>query len=178
MGRVREFVAIDVGEAGGEGVRIAPAHLTLRFLGEVDPARNAGIVEALGRVASAVPPFTLQLQGVGAFPSARRPRVVWQGVGAGRAELVDLAQRVRTALEPEFGPDREAFVPHLTLFRVRSPRDLEAALELLSRRRIAPPAREARVSELLLKESVLGARGAVHQTLAAVPLGRETAGSR
>jgi 2'-5' RNA ligase len=170
---VREFVAVDVGRGATGGLARAAPHLTLRFLGEVAPERNEAISTRLGDVARQSPPFDLRLEGVGAFPDPARPRVVWVGVSTGRKEVVELARRVRAVLEVEFGPDREEFVPHLTLFRVRSPADLAAARELLSGTRPAPPPHDVRVAELLLKESVLGPRGAVHRTVASFPLAGE-----
>ena len=169
---MREFVAVDVGGPAGAG-RAGPGttpHLTLRFLGEVAPELNGRIAACLGEVAREVPPFSLRLEGVGAFPSAQRPRVVWLGVTVGAEEIVELARKVRHALEEPCGAEREAFVPHLTLFRVRSPRDREAAVELLGGRRPPPAPRDVRVAELLLKESVLGPGGADHRTIAAFRL--------
>jgi RNA 2',3'-cyclic 3'-phosphodiesterase len=163
---VREFVGVEVGAAAsGEGPRAAP-HITLRFLGEVAPERNELLTARLATVARNVAPFGLRLEGVGAFPTPENPRVVWVGATQGQEELTELARRVRESLEPEFGPERDRFVPHLTLFRVRSARDREAALELLAGRRPAPPPRELRVEEMLLKESVLGPGGADHRTIA------------
>lgn len=167
---MREFVAIDVDQDGEGGRRLAASHLTLRFLGEVPPARNDAIAVHLRDVAQATPPFVLRLEGIGAFPTPSHPRVVWVGVTQGRNEVLELARRVRSALEAEFGPESEAFVPHLTLFRVRSPMDRALAAELLSGARLAPPPREVAIDRLLLKESVLGARGAVHRTIASFPL--------
>ena len=164
-------MAVDVGPEGPPGHGGAPAHLTLRFLGEVPPERNAAIVAGLEVAARGSVPFSLRLEGVGAFPSADRPRVVWVGVSTGRAEVVELARRVRAALEPEFGREPGEFVPHLTLFRVRSPSDRTAARELLAGARPLPPPRDVRVAELLLKASTLLPQGATHRTLHAIPLG-------
>ncbi len=171
---MREFVAIEVGDPAAARDRASP-HLTLLFLGEVPAERNGWLVERLDEVARGFAPFVLRIEGVGAFPSSTRPRVVWVGVSAGREEVVELARRVREAIgEP--AETRELFVPHLTLFRVRSEADRRAAEELLAGRRPAPPPREVAVHELLLKESVLGAGGAVHRTLAALPLRGAAAG--
>ncbi len=170
-GTLRAFVAVEVprdDRAGGPGR--APEHLTLRFLGEVPEDRTQRLVELLAPVGRAHPPFAMTLEGVGAFPSPDRPRVVWVGVSRGRPELEELARAVRASLAPEFGPDRETFVPHLTLFRVRGPSDRAAALDLLAGRRPAPPPRSTRVREFVLKQSVLGREGAVHRTLASFPL--------
>jgi len=169
---VRAFVAIEVEPAGTEEApRRAPEHLTLDFLGEIDPAQVPAIVAALGTVGAATRPFDLVLDGIGAFPSPARPRVVWVGATEGRAEVVELARQVEAALRPiGFPSPREAFEPHLTLFRVRSDRDRRRAIDLLERR-IAPPGpRRVAVDRFVLKESVLEARGAIHRTLATVPL--------
>jgi 2'-5' RNA ligase len=167
---MREFVAVDVGPEGvGEG-RLAASHLTLRFLGEVAPERNDAIAARLAGVARESPPFVLRLEGVGAFPNPARPRVLWVGVTEGRQEVTALARRVRDALAEEFGPETEEFVPHLTLFRVRSPMDRTAAAELLAGARPAPPPRDVAVDRLLLKESVLSSRGAIHRTIASFHL--------
>jgi RNA 2',3'-cyclic 3'-phosphodiesterase len=174
---VREFVAVDVGSSGEGAFARAPAHLTLRFLGEVSVAQQDWVRDRLREVASASRSFALRLEGVGAFPSSAHPRVVWVGVTLGREEVEELARRVREALEPEFGRDRETFVAHLTLWRVRTPADRRAAEELLGGLRPAPPPREVTVRELLLKESVLGAGGAVHRTVASLPLGSPPGGS-
>jgi RNA 2',3'-cyclic 3'-phosphodiesterase len=166
---VRAFVAVELPADGGPSR--APAHLTLRFLGEITADQERSTEARLRDVAAASRPFVLRLEGIGAFPSPARPRVVWIGVTQGRAEVEELARRVRAALAPEFGPDRDRFVPHLTLARVRSSSDRRAAEELLAGVRPPPPPRDVAVRELVLKESVLGAGGAVHRTLAAFPLG-------
>jgi RNA 2',3'-cyclic 3'-phosphodiesterase len=165
---VREFIAVDVGP--GPGRSAAPQHLTLRFLGEVDPARNDRLRSVLEPVGARHAPFTIRLEGVGAFPSPERPRVVWVGVTGGREELLALARDVRAAVDLEFGDAAEAFVPHLTVLRVRSRTDREVAAALFAGTRPPPPPRDVAVGRFLLKESVLGARGAAHRILAEFPL--------
>ena len=54
-------------------------HLTLKFLGEVRAERVPRVIEILARVALGCPPFSADLAGFGAFPSIRRPRVLWLG---------------------------------------------------------------------------------------------------
>jgi RNA 2',3'-cyclic 3'-phosphodiesterase len=172
---VRAFVAVEVpaGEPGSVG-RAAPEHLTLHFLGEVPPESAPQIAERLRPVGRGIGPFELRLEGIGAFPSSSDPRVVWIGVTSGRAELVELARRVRSALEGTVRAPREEFVPHLTWFRVRSPADRRRALDVLRDSGSPPPPRSVRVSEFVLKESTLGPGGAVHRTIEAFPLAGAT----
>jgi 2'-5' RNA ligase len=97
-------------------------HITLKFLGQVDEARIPAIVDALQATASRRPPFDVVVRGLGAFPSAARPRVVWAGledVGA----LGALAGEVDAALAAlGFLPESRPFAAHVTLGRLREPR--------------------------------------------------------
>jgi len=169
---VRAFVAVEVPSPPGAAPRrSAPEHLTLLFLGEIPRERVPPISEALAPVGAAVPPFDATLEGVGAFPTAEHPRVVWVGATEGSAELTRLANGVREALATEGDPTRrETFSPHLTLFRVRSATDFTRARELLSGEVPPPPPRRFRVTEFVLKESELSSRGATHRTVASFPL--------
>jgi len=170
---VRAFVAVEVPAAASEGARSsAPEHLTLVFLGEVPVERVEAIGAALAPIGAEFGPFDLTLEGVGAFPSRERPRVVWLGATEGSEELGRLAGRVRRALEWGAGSAtrEEKFVPHLTLFRVRSGADRRRAEEVLAGTVPPPSPRRFRVREFVLKESVLTSRGATHHTVATFPL--------
>jgi 2'-5' RNA ligase len=92
-------------------------HVTLKFLGEVPEERMEGVQEALLRVASTTGKLDLAVEGFGAFPTIRRPQVIWVGVEPSPA-LRCLKQDVEWALMG-CGFDREtrAFHPHLTLGR-------------------------------------------------------------
>lgn len=121
-------------------VRSQSMHLTLKFLGHVDDqaeAQLAAIRSALAAVHSPAP-VEMQFRGVGFFPDARRPRVVWCGIDSS-PNIVPLAADISRALEPlGFPPEDRPFVPHLTLAR------LDAA-----RRRQARPRRRATDGALL-----------------------------
>jgi RNA 2',3'-cyclic 3'-phosphodiesterase len=165
---MRAFVAVEVPSSSGDSsLGSAPEHLTLLFLGEIAKERVGPIGESLAPVGASVAPFDLTLEGVGAFPTSERPRVVWVGATEGATALSQLADRVRNALAGEGAAAREsAFVPHLTLFRVRSAHDRRRAEELLLGKVPPPSPRRLRVREFVLKESVLSSRGATHRTVA------------
>ena len=169
---MRAFVAVAAAaEAPEGGSGPAPEHLTLRFLGELPEELLPAVLEGLTPVAARIAPFDFDLEGVGAFPSPRDPRVVWVGVTMGREQLVELAHQVSEALRPIVGsPDRSEFIPHLTLFRVRGPGDRTRARDLFEGRAPPPTPRRVPVREFLLKESRLGRGGAVHRTVARFPL--------
>jgi RNA 2',3'-cyclic 3'-phosphodiesterase len=172
---VRTFVAIDIGgplDPGKAERPDAPDHLTIRFLGEVPESWLDRISAAVRSAVAPIPPFDLTLEGVGAFPDPNAPRVVWVGVTEGRETVVRVARAVSEALVGEGIPDEpDDFVPHVTLFRVRSPRDRERAQRLLDGTDAAPPARVVHVTDVQVKGSDLTSLGPIHRTYDAAPLG-------
>lgn len=169
---VRAFVAVPV--AGARNDARAPRsvdHLTLYFFGAINPDLVPRLEEALRRVVASRPKFEFVLEGVGAFPSRERPRVVWRGVAEGQETLAQLALAVRGAADAAGAPgDSAPFSAHLTLFRVRSARDLERARDLLDGRTPAPPPTRIPVTEVVLVESRLYPTGPEHRVLARFPL--------
>ncbi|MEZ4414180.1 MAG: RNA 2',3'-cyclic phosphodiesterase [Gemmatimonadota bacterium] len=131
---MRLFVAINLSQAdqrkiadATEGLRAASYplrwldpdtyHLTLKFLGNVDPLRVTEISERLDRIGAGNGSFTLECKGFGAFPTIRKPRILWLGVDPSPA-LRCLKQDLEWSLG-ELGFEREtrAFHPHVTLAR-------------------------------------------------------------
>ena len=147
-------------------VRPDDLHLTLKFLGDVDEAREPELRAALGQAAgggSEPRGVTVHIEGFGVFPDFRRPRIVWAGVAADPA-LELLQHRVEQVFAPlGFATEARAFRPHLTLGRAgrdARPRDftgLEGALTALAF------AETALVADLDLMESTLQSSGAVYQ---------------
>ncbi len=106
-----------------EGLRWARAeqlHLTLQFLGDLEPGMLPEAAARLAQVCGLHRPFSLSLAGLGFFPDPRRPRVLWVGLSGEVDQLLHLQSDVSEGLG-QFGTHREqrAFQPHLTLARVR-----------------------------------------------------------
>jgi 2'-5' RNA ligase len=155
------------------GIRWTPdenRHLTLKFLGDIDENRVETIDQALQRELSLFPRFTINAKGLGVFPDARKPRILWIGVEGN--PLVELAERVDTALATlGFERERRRFTPHLTIGRwrqlVRSEADFHALLERWRERDFNGCA----VDEVVLFRSILGNTSAEYRRLTAVRLG-------
>jgi 2'-5' RNA ligase len=153
---------------------VAPGnlHLTLKFLGAVPEARIDSVADALTQASLDASPFEAQIRGLGAFPSAGRPRVVWAGVTDGASQMVELARRVDLALTAlGFARDERPFSPHVTLGRVRRPGRNPALTDALE----SAAAREfgrIPVPSASLMRSELGPRGACYTELLTVRLGR------
>ena len=95
-------------------------HLTLRFLGAVPADRVAALQEAVSAVCLGIPALRLRAQGIGFFPNARSPRVIWAGVDDGEGRLVDLQKQIEAAVQPfTQEPGTERFAGHVTLGRVK-----------------------------------------------------------
>ncbi len=98
-------------------------HLTLRFLGDIDDGQSVRLRQTLRDAATSLRPFEVRVQGVGAFPSLRRPSVLWVGLVASDASLVqaqELSERAAQAIG--LPAETKAFHPHVTLARVRDSR--------------------------------------------------------
>ena len=94
-------------------------HITLKFFGEVPDERLEVIAEALRLASAGGQPMTLTLGGVGAFPTERRPRIIWAGIGP-HAALAALRERVENAADAiGFAREGVPFAPHVTLGRLR-----------------------------------------------------------
>ena len=92
-------------------------HLTLRFIGEVDRHLAGDVHAALGAIHQ--PAFEIALNGIGAFERRGQAETVWAGV-APHAPLKALHKKVDAALtRVGVAPDQRAFLPHVTLARLK-----------------------------------------------------------
>ncbi len=116
-------------------VRWVPAssiHLTLKFLGEVDPEIIPKLTESLENATKLQHGFALRLHGLGCFPNEKSPRVVWCGIDGDTGSLSRLQQQVETACDLSgFPPETRAFHPHLTLGRVKGKRNLHPFIDCI-----------------------------------------------
>lgn len=142
-------------------------HVTLKFLGQIDPARVDAVAAGLAAVAARTRAFDLDVRRLGAFPTANRPRILWAGLEPA-APLAALAREVDATLGA-LGHPRESrpFAAHVTLGRVRESRRNPALASALAR-----PADCGRlaVTRLSLMRSELNPRGARYTELTSVLL--------
>jgi 2'-5' RNA ligase len=95
-------------------------HLTLKFLGEVEPEREPAIQRGLAGAVAGARRFPLRIEGFGVFPNASRPRVVWAGCEAA-PPLEVLQHRIEQEMEHlGFPVEGRPFRPHVTLGRARN----------------------------------------------------------
>ena len=155
---------------GVRWVRPEGIHLTLKFLGEVDPDRIEGIAHKMEEAVRETGPFSIGVRGGGAFPNARNPRVIWIGIDDPSGELRKVQARVEENME-ELGFTREGrgYTPHLTLGRLRSSKGKGAvahALEAIGTHDLGT----MEVREIILFRSHLKPTGAEYTKITSVPL--------
>lgn len=109
--------------------------------------------------------FEVELRGLGAFPSASRPRVLWAGTAEASA-FTALARDVDDRLSGlGFAPEARGFTAHVTLGRVREPRR-DPALAAALTEAAARPFGRLSVGRISLMRSHLSPRGARYTELA------------
>jgi len=182
---IRTFIAVELDDAtrrasaaairelragpGGDRIRWArpeTLHVTLRFLGDIDPARVPVLSAALRAETAGVRPFALTFGDLGAFPSLRRPQVVFFRVGP-QQPLDALAGAVeRAAVRAGFAAAARPFRPHLTLGRARRGKSVPVTAA------VTPPGDSRVVDEIVLFRSRLARSGATHTPLDRIALGR------
>jgi 2'-5' RNA ligase len=85
--------------------------------------------------------------------------------------LGEIAQRLDSRLSDlGFERDKKGFVPHITLARTRTPRNIANVQEIL-RTNAASDYGEYPVDSILLKKSVLGPHGPTYSVVRELPLG-------
>lgn len=149
----------------------AQLHITLKFLGEVRDAELPDVLAVARAASAAVAPFEIRVGGLGCFPGAANPRVLWCGVAdetAGCRRWVTAADPGLAALN--FKPETRAFTPHITLGRSRSTAGARGLQQVLDSREL-PLTSEMSVEEIVVFESRLLPGGAEYHPLARVPLG-------
>jgi RNA 2',3'-cyclic 3'-phosphodiesterase len=172
IGRVIDTLRAGTEQAGSKA-RISwivreRLHLTLQFIGEVREPMVDAIVTRL-RPAFDLAAFELRFDGVGTFPPAGRPRVVWLGVDRGAEQLAALhAETARRLADVPFRREARAFAPHLTLARFKehgtradSDRVMRAQLE---------SAGGCTIDHVTLYQSRLSPRGPTYTPLLLSPL--------
>ncbi|UCE01873.1 MAG: RNA 2',3'-cyclic phosphodiesterase [Candidatus Latescibacterota bacterium] len=149
-------------------------HLTLKFLGEVEEPRVDELIERLDAAVATRSAPRLALGGLGAFPTLKRPRVIWIGVEEDGRRLAPLQSRIEDAAAAMgWERERRAFQPHLTLGRARDPRrsrggrtsaPVASHLAALPGIAVAAPAPSLQ-TRLALVRSHLGPGGARYESL-------------
>lgn len=145
-------------------VPIQNQHVTVKFLGSTYPRLVEWVTGSISTVAGQHAPFPTRLGRLGAFPNARRARVLWAGLDDTERHLERLAAGLDEALAKEFTPEKRAFTAHLTVARFDPPVELEP-------REVAFESDAFEVDRIVLFRSYLRRPAPVYEPIGIFPLG-------
>jgi 2'-5' RNA ligase len=191
MDQIRSFIAIELPESVKAGLKrvqdklksFDPAcakwvdpdgvHLTLKFLGNIDPARIDDIIRLMKDASQVVAPFRLELKGLGAFPNLKRTQIIWVGINGDMDQLQLLQKQIEDNLAGiGFPPEGRTFTPHLTLARLReyaTPIQRQTIGNAVARQ-ILESGLIINVNSVSLMKSLLTPSGAIYTELASIKL--------
>ena len=183
MARVRTFIGIDpgkpirdrlvalqetLGRTASDVKWVEPEnlHVTLLFLGEVDMLEVPALCQTVGDSVAKHSAFTMSVEKVGCFPNARRPRILWAGIGEGIQEVVAVHDAVELPLFDLgcYRREERRYSPHITLGRVRSDNRSDKLAGVLARQ-AGWLGGTVRVGEIQVMSSELKSQGPVYSIL-------------
>ena len=189
--RLRLFLAVDIPEEArallsetvdglrGElpearWVKAENLHLTLKFIGDYGEEGLTRLSNEIRATAERCRGFGAVLGGCGAFPSRKKARVLWVGMSGGAEEAGKVARKLDARLE-KAGVKREnrPFRGHLTVARLKRPRDLSSYVEEMSGKLEGLRDMPFEVEEIILYRSILSPQGPTYIPLQRIGLGRE-----
>ncbi len=148
-------------------------HLTLKFFGNIEESRVDPIFKSIEEPIRNRHPFSLKVQGVGAFPHLENPRVIWMGLVDGKDVLKSFQKEIEVQLiKIGFQPEERPFSPHLTLGRMRSSRGKEELARRMEER-VEEDFGDFQVERVVLFKSDLRPLGPIYTPLRELRLGSE-----
>ena len=146
-------------------------HLTLKFFGNIEESRIDSISKSIEEPIQNTLPFSVKVQGIGAFPYLKNPRVIWMGLVNGGEVLISLQKQIDTRLEKiGFQPEDRPFHPHLTLGRMKSSRGKDELVGRMEKHK-EEEFGDLQVEKVILFKSDLRPSGPIYTLLKEMKLG-------
>ena len=151
-------------------VKTNQIHLTLKFVGDTPEEDVPVIIDACQKVAKRHQPFTMDFNRTGLFGSNHSPRVLWLGMTEQPKALFDLEADLLDAFDGlGYLRDRQNFVPHLTVCRIKQLVDKQFFLQIYNSIE-QKTYLNADVKELVYFQSFLQPSGPFYKVLRKIPL--------
>lgn len=101
-------------------------HITLKFLGNIKEDDILNISNIIKESSSDIEPFNLHIEGSGAFPDLKRPKIIFVNIKDDKNNIFTIYERLEDKLS-HLGIKRESrkYKPHLTIGRARSPKCID-----------------------------------------------------
>ena len=187
MVKFRGFIAVDIPlfskildfeneiKNSGANVKLVEPkniHITLKFLGDTEEKLIEKIEEIIKKSCEEINPFEIKLKSSGVFPNQNYIKVVWVGL-----ENVENLEKISIKIDEEtsklgFEKEKRKFSPHITLGRVKSAKNKDRLLQIISKYQDIKFG-NIKVKSIELKKSELTPKGPIYTTLKEVKLGEE-----
>lgn len=142
-------------------------HFTWRFFGDTPMKEIDAIYSEL--IHLKITPFDIVIGGIGAFPSIRRPRVIWVGVKQNIEKMRDLKDQTDSLLAKRgYKSEKKKFIPHATIARVRAVNNRDGIVENLQHMSDETVGRMT-VEGVRMTKSTLTPSGPIYETLWELP---------
>jgi 2'-5' RNA ligase len=143
-------------------------HFTLKFLGEVNENFLPRIYQTTEEALSQVKSFDISLSTLGVFPNINFPKVLWIGVDKGKDELTFIANNIEKACSKLGFKKDKPFTAHLTLCRLKSPKNKEKLIDSINK--IKPKKDVMKAKEVAITKSQLTPKGPIYTVLKSIKL--------
>ena len=152
-----------------KGIRVSPPgqiHLTLKFLGDTDEKKVVKLCQSLKDSLVGRESFDVVIEGIGAFPNERNPKVIWLGIKEPNT-LKEIAGVVGACVKDlNIKADDKSFSPHMTVGRVNYKTDLEDVFLNNKKKMFC----NFRCDHIDVMKSELTPKGAIHSIIESIPL--------
>lgn len=139
-------------------------HITTKFLGEINEEVTGNVIGVIRDVSQRHRSFNVRLHGVGCFPTARNPRVLWVGIDEGGSTVTEIAIDIEEHLHDLAVKREKRFHAHCTVGRIKRPCSVE---EIIAREFSGA---SFRVGALTMFRSTLTPKGPIYEPVEYFPL--------
>jgi len=143
----------------GRYVNPEHAHITLKFVGDVDESDVVKVQEKLRSIEQE--PMQASLGKLDLFKSGKKPRVIFVNIDC--SGLAELARKIDDVLGDLFPPEGRPFVSHLTILRIKKIDDYDILDDVLDSFTVNQLS--FTIDSFVLKESVLSSDGPVYSNI-------------
>jgi 2'-5' RNA ligase len=149
----------------------AGLHVTVNFVGEIVDREVPEFCQTVKNFVQQFQPFELSLCGVKAFPSNEQPRTIYLAVDEGADALVYMNRELTKMIQDwGFNKDKNEFVPHVTLGRLRRGQRPDAAIEESLHRLRNHDSGFCNVGAIVVNSSYMDSSGPTYTPMATIKL--------
>jgi len=144
-------------------------HITLEFFGNQSKDKIQLISGIVRKITDNCKEFNIGISlNIGAFPSIKKPKIIWVGIEKGNDELKGLSHLIKTELKRNHFMTVDAeFRSHITIGRIKYLKDLD--LSKYSTRSTTTKNNSQTVKSIELMESNLTRYGPIYQVVESFP---------